>query len=50
MEEANRIRKLAKQRFRAVMCYGQRRRFARCLTDDEMLALPPPKPFPWLED
>ena len=24
--------------------------WARCLTDDEMLALPPPKPFSWLKD
>jgi hypothetical protein len=31
------IRTLAKERFCAVMCYGQRRRFARCRTDDEML-------------
>jgi hypothetical protein len=24
-------------------------RHARCLTDEEILALPPPKPFPWLK-
>jgi hypothetical protein len=40
-EKADLIRKLAKDRFRAVMCYGQRRWFARCLTDDEIAALPP---------
>ena len=48
-EKAALIRTLAKERFCAVMCYGQKRRFARCLTDDEMLALPPPKPFPFLK-
>jgi hypothetical protein len=41
---------LAKERFCAVMCYGQRRRFARCLTDEEILALPARKAFPWLKD
>jgi hypothetical protein len=49
-EKADLIRKLAKDRFCAVMCYGQRRWFARCLTDGEILALPPPKPFPWLKE
>ena len=49
-EKADLIRKLAKDRFCAVMCYGQKRWFARCLTDDEILALSPPKPFPWLKD
>ena len=49
-EKAALIRKLAKDRFRAVMTYGMDRSFARLLTDEEILALPPPKPFPWLED
>ena len=39
--EAEGDRKLAKDRFCAVMCYGQKRWFARCLTDDEIAALPP---------
>ena len=49
-EKAALIRKLAKDRFRAVTTYGMDRNFARLLTDEEILALPPPKPFPWLED
>ena len=40
-DKADLIRKLAKERFCAVMCYGQRRWFAGCLTDDEIAALPP---------
>ena len=49
-EKADLFRKLAKERFCAVMCYGQKRWFARCLMDEEMLALPPPKACPWLKD
>jgi hypothetical protein len=49
-EKADLIRKLAKDRFRAVMTYGMDRDFARLLTDEEILALPAPKAFPWLED
>ena len=37
-EKADLIRKLAKERFCAVMCYGLNRRFARCLTDHEIAA------------
>jgi len=44
------IRKLAKDRFRAVMCYGMNRDFARLLTDEEIVALSPPKAFPWRKD
>jgi hypothetical protein len=40
-EKADLIRKVAKERFCAVMCYGQKRWFARCLTDHEITALPP---------
>ena len=47
--KADLIRKLAKDRFCAVMCYGQKRWFARCLTDDEILALPPPKPYRFIK-
>jgi hypothetical protein len=47
--KADLIRKLAKDRFRAVICYGMNRSFARCLTDDEIAALSPPKPFPFLK-
>jgi hypothetical protein len=32
------------------MTYGMDRDFARLLTDEEIVALPPSKPFPWLED
>jgi hypothetical protein len=49
-EKADLIRKLAKDRFRAVMTYGMDRDFARLLTDEEILALPAPKTFPWLKD
>lgn len=49
-EKADHIRKMCKQRFRAEMCFnGQNRDFSRILTDDEILALAPPKPFPFLE-
>lgn len=48
-ERADWIKKHAEDRFRAVMCYGQQRSFARCLTDDEILALSPPKAFPFLK-
>jgi len=46
-EKAALIRKLAKDRFRAVMCYGS---FAWCLTDHEIAALLAPKAYPWLKD
>jgi hypothetical protein len=36
--KADLIRKLAKDRFRAFMTYGMNRSFARCLTDEEVLA------------
>jgi hypothetical protein len=49
-EKAALIRKLAKERFCAVMTYGMNRSFAQCLTDEEILALPAPKTFPWLKD
>jgi hypothetical protein len=49
-QAADLIRKLAKDRFRAVMTYKQDRDFSRILTDEEIFALPPPKPFPWLKD
>ena len=49
-EEADLIRKLAKDRFRAVMTYGMDRDFARLLTDEEIVALSPPKAFPWRKD
>jgi hypothetical protein len=42
-EKADLIRKLAKDRFRAVMTYGMDRSFARLLTDDEIVALPAPR-------
>jgi hypothetical protein len=48
-EKADLIRTLAKDRFRAIMTYGQKRRFARILLDEEILILPPPKPFPFLK-
>jgi len=48
-EKATLIRKLAKDRFRAVMTYGMNRSFARLQTDKEIVALPPRKLFPWLE-
>jgi len=32
------------------MTYGMDRDFARLLTDEEILALPAPKTFPWLKD
>ena len=34
----------------AVMCYGLNRSFARLLTDEEIVALPAPKAYPWLKD
>ena len=49
-KKADLIRKLAKDRFRAVMTYGMDRSFARLLTDEEIVVLPAPKTFPWLED
>ena len=49
-EKAALIRKLAKDRFRAVITYGMNSSFARLLTDEEIVALPPRKLFPWLED
>ena len=48
-EKADMIRKLAKDRFRAIMTYGMDRDFAQILTDEEMLALPAPKQFPFLK-
>ena len=30
-----------------MMTYGMDRDFARLLMDEEIAALPPPKPFPW---
>lgn len=49
-EKADWIRKMCKQRFRAEMCFnGQNRDFAVILTDEEILALPPPKSFPFLK-
>ena len=44
------IRKLAKDRFRAVMTYGMDRDFARLLTDEEIVALPAPKAFRGFDD
>ena len=45
-EKATLIRKLAKDRFRAVMTYGLNRSFARLLTDEEIVALPPQEAVP----
>jgi hypothetical protein len=49
-ERADWIRKHAKARFCAEMCYGLNRSFARCLIDEEIIALPAPRSFPWLKD
>ena len=35
--------------FRGMMTYGQKRDFVQVLTDDEILVLAPPKPFPFLK-
>lgn len=49
-EKADHIRKMCKQRFRAEMCFnGQKRDFSGILTDEEILAEPAPKPYPWLK-
>jgi hypothetical protein len=49
-DKADLIRKLAKDRLPAIMTYGIHRDFARLLTDKEILALPAPEAFAWLED
>jgi len=36
--------------FRVIMTFGMNRSFAWLLTDEEIMALSPPKAFPWFED